>query len=593
MAGFLKWLRSIMAAVLNGIAKFAFLLILIFAVLFVIGLARGDGVPAKTVLTLDLRQPISDSATSGLSLSGQPQTVMNLIFALEHASRDSRIKGVVMRLGVGGLSLAEAEEISTALKQFRAHGKFVIAQATGFLTPGLGDYVAAVAADEIWAQPKSDFKVSGGGLGEIFLRGLFDKINAVPQMAKRAEYKSAADMYTEKTMTDPDREQLTAVANSWRDTAVAEVAAARHLDPAKVREAFDASPQFAEDAKARKLIDRIGYDDDALGAALGRAGAGAKPVKMTDYIKDQNFSAAYGANLAVIEAAGEIVDGTARGDIFATQAGIASDDMSEAIRQATRDAGIKAIVLRVDSPGGSVTASDQILDAVKKAQAKHKPVVVSMGGLGASGGYYISASADKIVAEPGTLTGSIGVLTGKVAIGKSLNLAGVQLEEVASGKNTLMDSSSQPYTPEQWAALNHETDVIYDDFLHKVAAGRKLPFDQVQAVAKGRVWTGADAKSRGLVDGLGGFWTAAKMAADLGGVPAGQVAIKIYPRQKGLLEGLSNLMGRSEASLKALEGLQTLLMLPGVQGVIGALATAPKGGVELRAPALSQAQNLP
>ena len=590
MTGFLNWLRTIMVAVLNGIAKFAFLLVLVFVVLLVIGLARGDGLPAKTVLTLDLRQPIADSATSGLSLSGEPQTVMNLVFALDHASRDSRIKGVVMRLGMGALSLAEAEEISTALKRFRAQGKFVIAQATGFLTPGLGDYVAAVAADEIWVQPKSDFKVSGGGLGEIFLRGLFDKIDAVPQMAKRAEYKSAADMYTEKSMTDPDREQLTEVTNSWRETAVAEVAAARHLDPAKVRDAFDASPQFAEDAKAKGLVDRVGYDDDALGAGLGRAGAGAKPVKMTDYIREQTFSAPYGANLAVIEASGEIVDGTARGDIFNTQAGIASDDMSEAIRQAARDPNIKAIVLRVDSPGGSVTASDQILDAVKKAQAKHKPVVVSMGGLGASGGYYISASADKIVAEPGTLTGSIGVLTGKVSVGKSLNKIGVEFDEVASGKNTLMDSMSQPFTPEQWEALNHETDVIYDDFLHKVAAGRKLPFEQVQAVAKGRVWTGADAKTKGLVDGLGGFWTAAKMAADLGGIPAAQVAIKLYPRKKGLLEGLSNLAGRSEASLKALEGLQTLMSLPGVQGVIGALAVAPKGNVELRAPMLSQPQ---
>ncbi|MGZ5927724.1 MAG: signal peptide peptidase SppA [Rhizomicrobium sp.] len=593
MTGFLHWLRSIMAAVLNGIAKFVFLLVLIFAVLLVIGLAQGDGLPSNTVLTLDLRQSVADSATSGLSLSGAPQTVMNLVFALDHASRDSRIKGVVMRLGNGALSLAQAEEISAALHRFRDHKKFVVAQATGFLTSGLGDYVAAAAADQIWVQPKSDFKVSGGGVGEIFLKGLLDKIQAVPQMAKRAEFKSAADMYMEKSMTDADKEQLTQVTKSWSDTAVAQVAVDRHMDPAKVSAAFDASPQFAEDAKAKGLVDRIGYDDDALGAALGRAGAGAKPVKITDYIKAQNFSVDYGANLAVIEAAGEIVDGTARGDIFNTTAGIASDDLSEAIRQAARDPRIKAIVLRVDSPGGSVTASDQILDAVKKAQAKGKPVVVSMGGLGASGGYYISASADKIVAQPGTLTGSIGVLTGKVTLGKSLNMAGVELGEIASGKNTLMDSAIQPYTPEQWALLNHEADVIYDDFLHKVAAGRKLPFEQVQAAAKGRVWTGAHAKARGLVDSLGGFWTAAGMAARLGGVAPDQIAIKIYPRRRGLVESLGNLMGRSEASLKALEGLQTLMALPGIQGVVGALAQAPRGRVELRAANLSQTGQIP
>jgi protease-4 len=591
MTGFLRWLRSIMAAVLNGIAKFAFLLILIFAVLVVIGLAQGDGVPKNTVLTLDLRDSIADSAATGLSFSGNTQTVMNLVFALDNAARDSRIKGVVMRLGNGALSLAEAEEISAALHRFRDHGKFVIAQATGFLTSGLGDYVAAAAADQIWVQPHSDFKVSGAAVGGVFVKGLLDKIEAVPQMAKRAEYKSAADMYMEKSMTDADKEQLTQVTKSLLDNAVTHVAADRRLDPAKVRVAFDESPQFAEDAKAKGLIDRIGYDDDALGAGLGRAGASAKPYKITDYIKAQDFGTAYGANLAVIEAAGEIVDGTAKGDIFNTSAGIASDDLSEAIRQAARAPGIKAIVLRVDSPGGSVTASDQILDAVKKAQAKGKPVVVSMGGLGASGGYYISASANKIVAQPGTLTGSIGVLTGKVALGKSFNLVGAELDEVASGKNTMMDSMTQPYTPEQWALLNHQADVIYDDFLHKVAAGRKLPFEQVQAVAKGRVWTGADAKARGLVDGLGGFWTAADMAAQLGGIAQSQIAIKIYPRRRGLVESLGNLMGRSQASLKALEGLQTLMALPGLQSLLRSLARAPHGTVELRAPTLSQ--NIP
>lgn len=586
MTRFLSWLRSIMAAVLNGVAKFAFLLVLIFVALLVIGLARGDGLPGKMVLTLDLRQPVPDSAATGFSLSGPQQTMMNYVFALDAAARDPRIKGVVMRLGNGAVSLAQAQELSDSLHRFRSHGKFVIAQATGFLTPGMGDYVAATAANEIWVQPRSDFKVAGGGVGGLFLRGLFDKIQAVPQIAKRVEYKSAADMYMEKTMTDADREQLTQVTKSWRDEAIAEVARARHLDPAKVSADFDSSPQFAEQAKDEGLLDRIGYDDDAMGAALGRAGSGAKLTKITDYIRTKNFSTSFGANLAVIQAAGDIVDGTARGDILNSNAGIASDDLSEAIREATREPGIKAILLRVDSPGGSVTASDQILDALKKAQTKGKPVVVSMGALGASGGYFISSSANRIVAEPATLTGSIGVLTGKVSLGKSLGLAGVALDEVASGKNTLMDSPIQPYTPDQWTALNHEADVIYDDFLHKVAAGRHLPLDQVKDVARGRVWTGADAKSHGLVDALGGFWTAANVAAQLGGIPANQIVIRIYPRRRGLLESLSILMGQSQASLKALEGLQTLAALPGVKNLIGALAEAPRGEVELKAPDL-------
>ena len=212
MIRFLHWLRSILAAVLNGVAKFVVFVVLLIAVLLVIGLAHGDGVPANTVLTLDLRPGLVDSASGpSLPISTRTPTVMDLVFALDTASRDKRVKGLVVRLGGGGLSIAQAEEISTALHRFRSSGKFVIAQATAFFGAGMGDYLTAAAADQIWIQPKSNFSVSGAGAGEIFLRGLFDKIHAEPQITKRAEYKSAADMYMEKTMTGPDREQLTAV----------------------------------------------------------------------------------------------------------------------------------------------------------------------------------------------------------------------------------------------------------------------------------------------------------------------------------------------------------------------------------------------
>jgi len=321
---------------------------------------------------------------------------------------------------------------------------------------------------------------------------------------------------------------------------------------------------------------------------IPKGGAGTKAVKINQY--RNNDIGTLGANIAVIEASGEISDGTAKNNLFSGSSGIASDDLSAAIRQATEDSGIKAIVLRVDSPGGSVTASDQILDAVKKAQAKGKPVVVSMASLAASGGYYISASANKIVADPGTLTGSIGVLTGKVSVGKSLSLIGVGFDEVSIGKNTLMDSALSPYTAEQWASLNHTADVIYDDFLHKVAAGRKMTVAQVSDVAKGRVWTGADAKSHGLVDQLGGFWTAADVAAQLGGVAKNQVQFRVYPRRRSLLEGLGAFLGQTTASAKALQGIQTLMDVPGIHGLIEAMAEAPRGRIELRATGLPQSK---
>src|SRR5262249_55330565 len=210
-------------------------------------------------------------------------------------------------------------------------------------------------------------------------------------------------------------------------------------------------------------------------------------------------------NVGMGEGGGEIREGTAKTSWLSASSGIASDDLSAAIDQATRDKNIKAIVFRVDSPGGSVTASDQILHAVRKAQAAGKPVVVSMGGVAASGGYYISLSANRIVAQPGTITGSIGVLTGKVSIDRSLALIGVGTDTVGGGRNALYNSECQPFTPEQLAALNREADMIYADFTAKVAAGRHLPLTVVQGIAKGRVWTGADAHERHLVDELGGF----------------------------------------------------------------------------------------
>ncbi|HWU55760.1 MAG TPA: signal peptide peptidase SppA [Rhizomicrobium sp.] len=578
MIGFLTWLRAIFLSVLNGLAKAVALVVLLLAVLVIVSLARGDGLPANMVLALDLREPIDDSAAGATSLlTPRRATVMDVVLGLDAASRDTRVKGVVMRLGNGALSTAEAQEIGAAIGRFRAKGKFVIAQASAFFSAGLGDYLAATAANEIWMQPKSPFSPSGAGGGEIFLRGTFDKIHAEPQIAKRAEYKSAADMYMEKEMSPADREQLTALMNSVYDTAVTEMGTNRHIPRADVIAALEASPQFAEDARARKLIDRIGYDDEARAAAKAKAGAGAKSVKFTDYVKDATPKLGT-ANIAIVEAAGEIRDGTAKTSWLNASSGIASDDLSAAIDQAARDKNIKAIVLRVDSPGGSVTASDQILHAVKKAQKAGKPVVVSMGGVAASGGYYISLSANKIVAQPGTITGSIGVLTGKVSFGKTLELIGAKAETVGVGKNTLMDSPFQPFTPDQWANLNHQADVIYDDFTQKVAEGRKMPLAKVRDAARGRVWSGADAKARGLVDTLGGFWTAAQTAAGLASVPADGMTFGIYPRPTGLLGRLGALSGGLDASLGVLGRVESLLNLPALQAVFGQVSSLPDGG---------------
>ncbi|HKX64374.1 MAG TPA: S49 family peptidase, partial [Rhizomicrobium sp.] len=361
MIRFLTWFRSILFAVLNGFAKAAVFLLLVIVLLVVIFLARGDGLPGNMVLALDLRQPIDDSAAAPTSiLTPRRITVMDVVLGLDAAGRDQRVRGVVMQLGHGALSTAEAQEIAAAVQRFRARGKFVMAQATAFFSAGLGDYLAASAANEIWVQPKSPFSTSGSGGAELFLRGTLDKLGAQPQIAKRAEYKSAADTFMEKQMSPADREQLTALLNSVYDSAVDQMAANRHVKRADVIAALEASPQFAEEAMARHLVDRLGYDDEARAAAKAKAGADSKSVKFTTYVKAIEFGTG-AANIALVEAAGEIRDGTAKTSWINTAGGIASDDLSAAIAQAARDKNIKAIVLRVDSPGGSVTASDQIL----------------------------------------------------------------------------------------------------------------------------------------------------------------------------------------------------------------------------------------
>jgi len=586
MVPFWRWLRSIAVGTLNGILKFAFFLVLVGIVLVIVGLIEGDGLPRKIVLNLDLRTPIKDSASPSVLAIQRSPTVLDIVLGLDRAGRDARVKGVFIRLGSAALPIAQAEELDAALTRFRQSGKFVIAHSQGFLSQGLGDYLTAASANEIWMQPKSPFGPAGTGGGGVFVRGLLDKIQAVPQIAKRAEYKSAADTLMEKQMTPPDREQLTALMQSWYDTGTGAIAAMRKLAAKAVVATLQRSPQLAEDAQRARLIDKTGYDDEAEGAARKRSG-GAELVSIMDYVRATDSASQSGGapRVALIAGSGDIVEGSAEHDGLLNNVNqIAGDDFAQAIRKATKDSSIKAILVRIDSPGGSVSASDQILDALRKARAAGKPVVVSMGALAASGGYYVSCDANKIVAEPGTITGSIGVLTGKVAIGKTLGLIGVTMDQVGIGKNALFDSEVSPYTPDQWANLNAQADAIYADFLQKVSKGRDLPLTTVQNIAKGRVWSGSDARSKGLVDDLGGFWTAVADLKIAAGIPASQrVVFRRLPASRGFVQTILDALDGTEAGVRAVEGLGVFTRIPVVRTVAESLSQAPQYGVQMRA----------
>jgi protease-4 len=582
----LNWTWMIVKSALNMVAKFFVVLILLLFLLIGIGLIVGDGLPRNMVLVLDLRQSLNDKAAPSLfGFSEGELSVVDAVFGLDAASLDDRVKGVFVRVGSGGLSVPQAEELRDALKRFKAEDKFVIAHSQTFYSGGLGDYQVAAAADEIWMQPASAFFGSGAATTTLFLRGLFDKIHAVPQIIQREEYKNAANVFMETDYTEAHREATSRILQSWYDTAIAEITADRNIARDALIATLDESPSTVEFVRERGLVTEIGYDDDASDSAKERAGEGAELTPFEQYLESYpTRTRAGGPVLALVHAAGEIVEGDDEGALTTGSLSVAGDSFAQAIRDATQDDSVRGILLRVDSPGGSAIASDQILDALKKAKAAGKPIVVSMGSVAASGGYYIALGADHIVAQPGTLTGSIGVLWGKLAVGPSLEQVGVNGRELAVGRNAGFLSAMRPWDADGLAEVNAQADAVYDDFTRKVAEGRNMPLERVRELARGRVWTGADAREHGLVDELGGFWTAVEDAKRLADIdPQTRVAFKDFPSREGWAERLSDVMEMSSAAVAALRGIDALMSAPAVKAIVGAVGNIPDGQIQMKA----------
>jgi protease-4 len=411
-------------------------------------------------------------------------------------------------------------------------------------------------------------------------------MEATPQFVQRREYKNAVNMFTETDFTPAHREATLRILQSWYDSSVDEAAMDRSLTRDALVSVLDSAPVTVEEVQQKGLITHIGYDDEAREAAEQKAGG---DPTFTDFDRYAQATRGVGAGsgaptIALVHAAGEILEGDNDNPLSDSVDSIYGDVYAKAIRDAADDDSVRAILLRVDSPGGSAIASDQILQAVKKAKAAGKPVVVSMGSVAASGGYYISLAADRIIALPGTLTGSIGVLWGKFAVGRTIGLVGATARELGVGQNALFLSGITPWNEAQLAKVNEQADIVYADFTSKVAEGRKMPIERVEDVARGRVWTGADALERGLVDELGGFWAAVEDVKMLAGIDADtRVRFKTYPASQGFLGAVSRLLETSSASLKALQGLNALMEAEPVQTLIGALHAMPTGRIEFSA----------
>lgn len=563
---------------------FAGLVIFLIGVpLLLVGMAVGATapapVPARTVLELDLRGPLSDQAPQNAlwGLARNSTSVMAIIETLRRAEDDERIKGLLVRLPEGGVEPGMADEIRQALTRFRAAGKPVYAHSQGVYPAGFvtTTYMLGAAADQFWMQPGSSLQVTGVATEDLFFRRFFDKYGVVPQYEQRREYKNAVNGFLFSDYTPAHREATLSWMGSVYQSNLAAAAALRKADPAALRQTLEAGPYVAEDAVRLKLVDRLGQVREAEQALLDRAGEGAKTVDFDDYVDPRRDQPRTGDTIAVIEAEGPIVTGEDRGsNPFTGGSTIYSDELAKAILRAAKADSVKAIVLRVNSPGGSDTASEQILDAIRFAKSQGKPVVVSMSTYAASGGYWIASEASAIVAQPTTLTGSIGVYGGKFAVGPALAKLGVDVRDTGVGGGYAgAFSLGQPFTPAQRQAFSGWMDRIYANFLTRVARGRKLAPAQVAEIAKGRVWTGAQAKGLGLVDEVGGFYQAVGKARQLAKLDD-DVPLRRMTPSAGAFETLQRALGVQANSARSLAAAAWIFGDPRAQQLLDQLAEA-------------------
>jgi protease-4 len=520
--------------------------------------SRAPSVPSAAALVLrpggELQEVVPDDLV-GQVLGREVDTVRGFIDNLHKARRDSRIKTVLLM--PSGLQLpywAKVQELRDAVTDFRKSGKRVVA----FLEYG-GDreYYLASAADKIYLLPSSPLDLSGVASYEVFLRGAFDKAGAYPDILHIGDYKSAANQLTEKGFTPAHREMTESLNRDVYQQLVRGIAEARKKSEQEVRALLDQGPFVPDEALRVGLVDDLAYEDE-LGDREPTLGE-----DMMDRVEGRNYlritPASVGfrprSRIALVYAVGTIASGKSTFDpLNGTILG--SETLIEQIRDAREDSSVKAIVLRVDSPGGSALASDVIWRElmITRDADNARPLIVSMSDLAASGGYYIAMAGDSIVAQPGTLTGSIGVVGGKVAIGGALNKIGVNNDAVLSGPNAGINSPFTPYTPAQRMKAMEVMQNIYDDFVEKAAESRKTTPEELDAVAQGRVWTGQQAREKGLVDALGGLDTAIAIAKERAKIPKDEdVELVVFSGRRTLYEALSEQLGGG-ASLFSLLG---------------------------------------
>lgn len=497
-------------------------------------------VPEGSYVLVDLQGDYPEVPPDGVleRLVGRPTlSMIDLVSVLHDAAEDNRIAGVLVRVRQLAVGWGKANEIREALLSVRAAEKPVVAFLEHELVGGLREYFVASAANQIYLPPGATAPLSGLMAQYTFFGGMWEKLDIDPQVQKIREYKTVGDQIAGKEMSPYHREMANALLDSIYAQTVAGIASARGLTPQEVRAIIDRCPITAAELVAEKLADGERFFEQLRAELVGPE---RKLVKARDYrraaLPKRKLSE---GKLAVIYAAGPIVSGEGTGGIRDSFVG--ADTIVESFRSAREDKSIRAIIFRVDSPGGSALASDVIWQAALESRAV-KPVVASMSDVAASGGYYISAGATRILAQPGTLTGSIGVVTWKPDVSGFLRNLGIHTESLARGKLARLPSLTSSFSEAERQRVADAMSHIYDLFVQRVAAGRALSPADVNRVGRGRVWTGEQAQANGLVDELGGFSEAVAAAKTLAGLPLEErFEIVFYPKPRSLVERLADL----------------------------------------------------
>src|SRR5213080_374986 len=526
-------------------------IVLALVLIVVVGIAiiatafggKRPSIEGNSVLTLKVSGSLPDYVPDDplrRLLRGQPQSLSSLLAQFRKAKVDKRITAVLLDIDISEVGWAKSEEIRDVITDFRSSGKPVYA----YMETGLNkDYYIATACDKIFVPPPGELFTIGLAADVMFFRGSLDKLGIYPDMYQIGKYKSAGDMFTQKQMTDAHREYINSLLDDLYGRYLEAIAKARKKSTDEVKALIDDAPYSAAKAKDAGLIDGAIYRDEVekeLKKRLGYKDSDDLHIaRGSEYkeISQESLGLNKGDKIAIVYAAGDITSGRSTYGSEG-QDTIGSDSLVKTINDARDDKTIKAIVLRIDSPGGSGLASDIIWRAVESAKEK-KPIVVSMSDVAASGGYYIACNANKIVAEPSTITGSIGVVGGKPVVKGFYDWIGVSNEYVMRGKNAGMFRETEKFNDSEQAKFKEFLRNTYEDFITKVGKGRNKDKDYIDSIGQGRVWTGAQGKERGLVDEYGGLDKAIEIAKQLANIPAEKsIQRVIMPQPPTFLEQL-------------------------------------------------------